>query len=356
MSMEIAIRHKVADSEQEPVCFRLLGGFRLTVAGQSQSPGPEQTQRLLVKLLAARCMSVDNDELMRAIWDRVPGPGATSEALHHLVGVARRRLADAGFQSVLSNGRGAYRLEIPPAQVDIHVFHTLIARARELCRAGDRDAVALLEQALRLRSGEPLAGLRGDWIDRYRQTLTAELRTAEQSFYEEAIRYGEAHDQLPGLSALHRDRPDDERVTWLYMHALYRGGEQMEALQVKRDFDRHLIEEYGSNCGNALNDLQQRILRKDAALLAPEAVSFPSGEVGARIRPPDHPDPRDGQDKRPTEPEPSSADQDESPSDDRAADQRHERPAAPAVTNIFNKRVNAEHAVFGQQIIYGTPR
>jgi DNA-binding SARP family transcriptional activator len=356
MSMEIAIRHEVVDGEQEPVCFRLLGGFRLTVAGQSESPGPEQSQRLLVKLLAARCMPVDNDELIRAIWDKVPGPGATSEALHHLVGVARRRLADAGFQGVLNNGRGTYRLEIPPAQVDIHVFHALTARARELSREGDRDAVVLLEQALRLRSGEPLAGLRGDWVDRYRQTLTAEIRTAEQSFYEGAIRHGEAHDQLPGLSALHRDHPDDERVTWLYMHALYRDGEQMEAVQVKQDFDRHLRDEYGMDCGNALNDLFQRILRKDAALLTPEAVSFPSGGSGARVRPPGRPFPHDGQDKRQAEPDPSSAAQDDSSSGDRAAGQWHEGSGVPAVTNIFNERVNAKHAVFGQQIIYGTPR
>ena len=33
MGVEIAIRHEVADGEQDPVRFRLLGGFRMTVAG-----------------------------------------------------------------------------------------------------------------------------------------------------------------------------------------------------------------------------------------------------------------------------------------------------------------------------------
>ena len=53
---------------------------------------------------------------------------------------------------------------------------------------------------------------------------------------------------------------------------------------MKQDFDRHLRDEYGMDCGNALNDLFQRILRKDAALLTPEAISFPVGR-GRRAGP-----------------------------------------------------------------------
>src|SRR5580658_3885427 len=147
MSKQIAIKAEIVQAgEREPVAFRLLGAFHMNVADRSLWLGPEQAQRLLVKLLAAKCMPVGNGELMQAIWDDVTGRGATPEALHHRVVVARRSLAGAGLVDVLVNGRGSYRLDVPPAHVDVHVFHELIARAREAARAGDQSAVTLIEQ------------------------------------------------------------------------------------------------------------------------------------------------------------------------------------------------------------------
>jgi SARP family transcriptional regulator, regulator of embCAB operon len=338
MSMEIAVKRE--DSPQVPVAFRLLGAFQLTVGGRPEWLGPEQAQRLLVKLLAARCVPVGNEELMRAIWDEVPGPGATTQALHHLVCVARRHLAAAGLRDVLVNGRGTYLLDVPPALVDVHMLHALTARARELSRDGGKGAVALLEQAVSLRAGEPLAGLRGAWIERYRHTLAEELDTAEQSFYETAIMHGEAHDRLPGLSALHRDRPGDERLTWLYMHALYRTGQQAEALAVKQESDRYLRDEYGMDCGKALNDLYQRILNKDDTLLTPGAVRFPAGEAGAQARPPGHPDPQASQ----REPDAGQH---------QATGQRQET-GTPTVSNVFNGPVDVRYGVIGPQTIHGS--
>jgi DNA-binding SARP family transcriptional activator len=356
MGKEIAIKGEIVQREEEElVVFRLLGAFHMSVAGRSQWPGPEQVQRLLVKLLAANGMPVGNDELMRAIWNEVPGTGATSESLHHLVGVARRSLATVGLEGVLVNERGSYRLDVPPAQVDIHVFHVLTARAREAARVSGQDAVVLLEQALRLRAGEPLAGLRGDWIDRYRQTLVDELWAAEQALYETAIKHGEAHERLPGLSALHRDRPDDERMTWLYMHALYRDGQQIEALEVKREFERYLRDSYGMDCGRALNDLSQSILRQDAALLTPEAVSFPVGQTGARAMGLGPQGSRADQDGREAEPDQPPADQAGGSPGDETAGQRREAPAAPA-SYVFNGSVDARYAVIGPQFNNGASR
>jgi DNA-binding SARP family transcriptional activator len=291
---EIAIGHQEEQPAKgrEPIIFHLLRPFQITVVGQPQWSGPGQEQRLLVKLLAAEAMPIPNEELMEAIWDEVPGPGATSDALYHLVAAARKRLAAAGLEGVLTNANGTYRLDIPTANVDVHVFHSLTTRARELARHGDKQAVVLFEEALRLRHGEPLAGLRGQWIDGYRHTLAEELRAAELDLYETAIKYGGSRERLPHLSTLFRDRPDDELVAWLYIHALYRAGQQTEALAVKRQFSEHLLETSGVENGKALDELYKRILDKDAGLFAPEAVSFPGGEAGARVRELGHPNPR----------------------------------------------------------------
>jgi DNA-binding SARP family transcriptional activator len=353
MSREIVIRHEEDGPPAEGaegqgrVTFRLLGAFQMTVGSQPQWPGPEQEQRLLVKLLAARAMPVANGELMEAIWDEVPGRGATLEALYHLVAAVRRRLAAHGLEGVLTNANGTYRLDIPPAHVDVHLFHALTARAREMARDGDQQAVTLLEEALRLRGGEPLAGLRGLWIDGYRHRLAGELREAELALYETAIRHGESRARLPGLSMLLRDRPDDELVAWLYMHALYRAGQQTEALAVKRQFSERLLETNGVDNGRALDDLYQRILDQDDDLAAPESVRFPAGETGARVRQLGQPDPRASQDSTREEPREPPADSDGTSPGDPAGGERQD----PGVYQQFHGDVIAPGATFG--ISYG---
>jgi DNA-binding SARP family transcriptional activator len=354
MSSQIAIRRE--EEGRGPVTFRLLGAVQMTAGGQPLGTGPEQQQRLLVKLLAARGMPVAIGELKEAIWDDVLGPGATHEALYHRVVTLRRQLAEAGLGAVLTNANGTYCLAIPPEQVDVHVFRTLTARARELDRAGDRQAVVLLEQALGLRYGEPLAGLGGRWIDGYRHTLAGEVQAAELSLYQTAIRHGEAPERLPGLATLLRERPDDEFVAWLYMHALYRSGQQTQALAVKRQFSAYLLETNGVTNGQPLDDLYQRILAGDEELLGPEAVSFPADKPGARVRPLSNPDPRASQDRAGEEPGPAPEDPGSSPGD--PADAGRREPAAAGSSFAFHGPVHAPDAVFGNQVNhnYGGPR
>jgi DNA-binding SARP family transcriptional activator len=346
VSGEIAIRD--GEEGRGPVAFRLLGAFRMIRGSQPHPPGPPQQQRLLVKLLAAKGMPVANDELMAAIWDDVPGPGATPESLYHLVGAARRTLAAAGLGDVLHNAGGTYWLGIPAPCVDVHVFHARTERARALDREGNRRAVGLLEEALGLCYGEPLAGLAGRWAGGYRYTLAEEIRAAQLALYQTALRHGESRERLPGLSTLLRDRPEDELVAWLYMNALYRAGQPARALEVKREFSAQLLETNGTENGRALDDLYQRILARDECLLSPEALDFPGGEPGTRARPPgSHHD----QDQEREEPRQPDAD---APADTGAGQRQEPAPAGPHL--VFNGPVNAENGVFGTQINYGRLR
>lgn len=168
------------------------------------------------------------------------------------------------------------------SHVDVHRFHDLIARANELA-GDDRQVIALLEEALRLHQGEPLAGLRGRWIGGYRHRLIEERRAAELTLCEAAIRVGESRERIDKLHSLFRDRPGDEWAAWLYMHALYRAGRQRDALLVWRTV-RHLDDPTATASLRALSDLCERILCQDDDLLRPEAVKFPGGEAGIRAR------------------------------------------------------------------------
>jgi DNA-binding SARP family transcriptional activator len=349
MNGEIAVRND--EEVRGPVTFRLLGAFELAGAGRSHPPGPGQQQRLLIKLLAAKGSQVANDELLSAIWDEEADSGATREALYHLVGAVRRTLAGAGLDDVLHNANGTYCLDVPPAHVDVHVFRALTERARTLARNGDQRAVELLEKALRLCQGEPLAGLSGRWVDGYRYTLAEEIRAAELALYQTALRHGESRERLPGLSTLLRERPDDELVAWLYMHALYRAGQPTRAMEVKSEFSAQLRKATGTGYGRALNHLCERIQAKDDSLLTQEALVFPGGEAGIRA-------PRPGsdkdQDQESAEPHQPPTDADGSAPADPGASQRPESAAGPYL--VFNAPVDGRNAVFGTQVINGGPR
>jgi DNA-binding SARP family transcriptional activator len=354
MNNQIAIRH-----EQGAPDFQILGAFQLIIGGRPHEIGPEQEQRLLVALLSARGMPVIHDKLMAAIWDDLPKNGALND-LYHLVGGLRKRLAVAGLDGVPTAANGTYRLDIPPAGVDVHRFHDLVARARGLTDNDDQQAVALFEAALRLHRGEPLAGLRGRWIGGYRHLLTEERHAAELALYEAAIRAGESRERIPALNSLFLDRPGDEGVAWLYMHALYRVGRQSDALEVWHTVRRHLDNTIGAASVKALSDLHERILRHDDDLFRPEAVKFLAGEGATRPRVPGRPGSQAGREEpdgaAPALPDdlpdggsdtPGAAEQDPNKQRGIAGVQTH---------TVFNGSVFAEHGVFGSQINYGPPR
>ena len=353
MTREIAVQPGPGG---QPVGFRVLGPFQMTVGGHPGELGPEQEQRLLVALLDARGARVPHGRLMEAIWDDQP-EGAL-DALYHLAHALRRRLAAAGQAGVLTGGNGTYMLAVPADHVDVHQFHALADQARRTAGHDDALAVGLLEEALRLHRGEPLAGMRGRWVDNYRHGLVEERRAIELALYEVAIRRGESRERLPGLQALFRQRPQDEWVAWLLMHALYRAGRQSEALSVRREVDDHL-DVIAVASLKALGDLYERILRQDDDLLRPEALSFPAGEDGARVWALGRPGPRAPRDAAaPGPPPPGGPEDDAQPSGRR--DATREPPASAAsrlqTSIVINGPVDVRNGVLGTQNNYGGTR
>jgi DNA-binding NarL/FixJ family response regulator len=265
--------HRSDPESGTPLGFKLLGPFQMTADEELVEPGPRREQRMLVALLEARGAPVSHARLMDAIWDDTPGTGR--RILSQLAYNLRRRLAAAGDAGALIVTNDAYKLALPAERVDVHRFRALVDCARRLVVDDDWRAASLLQEALSLHRGEPLAGLRGHWIDNYRHALMEERRAAELTLYEIAIRHGESRERVPALRALYWERPDDEWAAWLLMHALYRVGRQAEALAVGRDA-RYSNETVAAASMYAFRHLSERILRQDDTLLRPEALRFPA--------------------------------------------------------------------------------
>ena len=111
-------------------------------------------QRALLALLALqRGASAGTDRLVEGVWgDDVPANGLN--ALRMQIAQLRRAV---GAEAVVTTGAGYVLVGV---DVDVVRFEQLVAEGRALLAVGDASGADLLRQALALRRGEPLAGVR----------------------------------------------------------------------------------------------------------------------------------------------------------------------------------------------------
>ena len=86
---------------------------------------------------------------------------------------------------------------------------------------------------------------------------------------------------LGELDELLSAHPLRERLHAQRMLALYRSGNQAEALEAFRDARRMLLDEVGLEPGRELRELNDAMLRQDPALDGPPARAFPGREAAA---------------------------------------------------------------------------
>ena len=256
--------------------FLFLGVPEIRVGGGPVQIGPAQEKRLLAAVLSEHPNPVGRSALIRAIWDP-PEPEDAVENFHHIARRLRRRLEGAGLRNVLPSEGGGYRLGATDARVDLHRFHALLARAARSADLRDAERADLLEAALGLFRGEPLAGLDGQWIDGYRYLLQEERHAAEIAFNETAIRLGDLGRAIPRLESRLRERPGDEWLAWLGMHAFYRAGRKDDAQNVYHRVRRHLDTTIATDSHRALTELYELMLRGDERLMDASALVFPAG-------------------------------------------------------------------------------
>ncbi|HEV7196735.1 MAG TPA: BTAD domain-containing putative transcriptional regulator, partial [Pedococcus sp.] len=230
--------------------------------------------RVVLQALALRHGSaVTADALAESIWgESLPRtwPKVVQGCivrLRHLLGADAIETTDHG-----------YVLRAHVDHLDARRFEQLVARARELLRAGEAERASfLLAEALGLWRGEPFPDLQSWEPARAESERLNELRREAEDLRVEALLRAGQHDAVRGLAQqLVRDAPFREHRWALLALAQYRAGQQHDALRTLQKARAVLAAELGLDPSQELAELEEAILRQDASLAAKAALPEPS--------------------------------------------------------------------------------
>jgi DNA-binding SARP family transcriptional activator len=258
-----------------PLQVHLLGPPRAVAGERELDLGPPRQRALFAALALRPDTAVGRDELVDAVWgDAIPGNPVGG--VHTYV---------AGLRRVLEPGRGhretgrllvsqgaGYRLRIAPDRVDAVEFERLLGLARRHRAAGDPAAAEQsLDAALGLFEGTVLGGVPGPLAETSRARLAEQRLVAVEDRVDAILEQGRHGEVGALLRALTEEHPLRERLWGQLMLALYRCGQQADALTAYERSRRRTREDLGLDPGPMLRELRQRIITADRALAAPAA-------------------------------------------------------------------------------------
>jgi DNA-binding SARP family transcriptional activator len=221
-----------------------------------------QGRALLAYLVLHRDRPAGRDELIDALWSKVPPPGAES-ALSALLSRLRRAIGDDAL-----TGRRELRLQLPPdSWVDAHAAEMAIHRAQSALAEGrwpDAYGPALVALIIARRGFLPAPG--APWADAQRRRLEEIRCVALECYAEVCLQVGGG--ELAGGEKAARElvgrAPYRERGYALLMELLAARGNMAEALIVYHGLRERLREDLGVAPGRYLREIQARLLHAGA--------------------------------------------------------------------------------------------
>ncbi|MEB3965080.1 AAA family ATPase [Streptomyces kunmingensis] len=245
--------------------FEILGPLRVTRGEDSGEkgfkPGSPQQQALLVQVLLCAGLGVSMRELVSGVWGDEPPNGAIANLRTYAWRLRRLLEPSPAEPRILVSVGDGYRLDASRCSVDADEAAALSQQAAEACESGQFDKAGnLVEDALGLWRGEPLARVPGPFAERQRERWS-ELRTVLlEQHYDLALQRGTHRAIVPELTALAAEHPDRERMHALLMRALHADGRRTEALALFQRVRRVLVDEQGMEPGREISEVHARIL------------------------------------------------------------------------------------------------
>jgi DNA-binding SARP family transcriptional activator len=215
-------------------------------------------QRALLVFLAVHANEVvSTDRLIDALWPEAAPPTAAK-----VVQMWVSQLRNVLPEGVLLTRPTGYLLSVD--ETDAREFERLIGEAGEQQPPA---AARTLRRALDLWRGPPLADTEYEpWAQAEIRRLEDLRLAAVEDRIDAELRLGRHALLVSELGTLVAEHPLRERLRCQLMVALYRSGQQAEALEVYTDARRRFVDELGIEPASELQDLQRRVFAHDPTL------------------------------------------------------------------------------------------
>jgi DNA-binding SARP family transcriptional activator/tetratricopeptide (TPR) repeat protein len=251
----------------------LLGPFEVALDGRPVELTTGRLRTLLAVLALSAGRPVSVDRLATALWGDDPPDNARRSVQTYLA-----RLRSAIGAEKITTGPTGYRLRVDPDRVDALRFTRLLDQADQ---ATERDRLA---EALALWRGNPLTGIRSDWLERVEAPrLTERYLAAVERRIDLDLADGHHHELVVPLEELVVPHPLRESLWVRLLLALDRSGRHAEALERYETIRVRLAEELGTDPGPELRQVHADLLAGRPAESAPPAQSVTPRQLPADI-------------------------------------------------------------------------
>jgi DNA-binding SARP family transcriptional activator len=231
----------------------LLGPLELT--GCKKKQPRRQATAELIAYLALQPRRASRDELLEALW---PGddPRRTADRFYQAASEARKLLGDAFLRD-----RDTYTLDRQQLWIDLDELDRLRAEAE--AATGERQQT-LLEAALAMFRGQPLAGMDALWADTEMRRLCALQVELLERAGRVRLEAGEIIGSLEAAERAHTLDPSNERPVQLAMEAEAALGRRESVVERYERLCRELGEQFGLEPSRETKLLYRRLLSQDA--------------------------------------------------------------------------------------------
>jgi DNA-binding SARP family transcriptional activator len=245
--------------------FRILGPIEVSTTDGPLKLGGRKQRLVLAHLIVRANAVVTTDALIDAVWGDEP-PDSVRSTLQGYVSHLRRAVGDR-----LEGRTPGYVLRVEGGELDAEAFERRVREARRSQASDPAAAASGLVQALALWRGPAFADLADEPSLRGEIARLDELRlSATEHRIAAELALGGHSTVVSELESLTARYPLRERMWGNLMRAMYRLGRQAEALSTYERARGMLADELGVEPSTELQQLHERILRRDPALGRPE--------------------------------------------------------------------------------------
>jgi DNA-binding SARP family transcriptional activator/tetratricopeptide (TPR) repeat protein len=243
---------------------RLLGPVDVVADGEPRLVSGLRRKAVLAALALHHGEAVSTGELVEVVWGDAAPPTAGKTLQNHV-----------SYLRTIMRSKTAIRAVPPGYVLDLGDDGTDVQVAERLLRQGQQSPDAAhgarcLEDALILWRGRPMADLAGlPWLEDQAGRLDLLGLHVRRALFDARLAVGDHAALVPDLEQMAADHPLDEQIHAQLILALYRTGQQADALAAYRRLRCALDEDLGIYPSLELRELETAILRQDPALDAP---------------------------------------------------------------------------------------